>query len=229
MAEGSNRPDAPPSMGNDSKKTAWDWQHRTTVLGIILMALATLGSSWNTYQSSLWNGVQTFRLMDAAGFSREAEQHSTAANQLRGLEAALFVEYARDLYDGKTAMSDFILARMRPELREAVKAWVATRPLVNPQSPSSPLVMPQYRARVEDEVRDLQAKSSAAYDQAQKANRTSDTYTLLGVLFTAALFLAGLVSGFDDKLARRLVLILSVTTLLVATVIMLRLPVAHIG
>lgn len=197
------------------------------MLALLLMALATFGSSWSAYQSSLWNGKQLFRLTDAAALSRAADEKAITANQLRSVEASLFVEYARDLYEGRTELSDFFLARMRPEMREAIQAWVATRPIKNPHAPSTPFVMPQYRVQIDDQARELDAKSSATYEQAHKANRTSDTYTLLSVLYTSALFLAGLISGFEQKLMRRMVLALSFSVLLVALAITVQQPITH--
>jgi hypothetical protein len=205
------------------------WEQRTTMLAVLLMAAATLGSSWSTYQSSLWNGIQTFHLMDAATQSRAADEKKLTSNQLRTLEASLFVEFARDYYEGKTELSEFLLARMRPEMREAVRAWVATQPRKNPQAPSSPFVMPQYRIKVEDEAREMETKSTATYNEAQKANRTSDVYGMVGVVFTAALFLAGLVSGFDHRRARQVILVMSSAMLITAVFIILGLPVAHPG
>jgi hypothetical protein len=199
------------------------------MLAVLLMALATLGSSWSAYQSSLWNGVQTFLLMDAATQSRAADRKSLTSNQLRTIEAALFVEFARDMYEGKTDLSNFLLGRMRPEMRDAVLAWIATQPMKNPQAPSTPFVMPQYRSKIDDEVRELEVKSGALYNEAQKANRTSDTYAMAGVLFTAALFLAGLVSGFDHKLVRRIMLVMSLSMVAIAFLVMVGLPVAHPG
>jgi hypothetical protein len=208
---------------------ARNWDHRTNMMAVLLMALATLGSSWSAYQSSLWNGVQTFRLMDASTLSRAASEKSLTSNQQRTVEAALFVEYARYLYEGKTELSNFLLSRMRPEMREAVLAWIATRPMKNPQAPSTPFAMPQYQSKIDEEVRELQAKSAATYGEARKANRTGDIYALAGVLFTAALFLAGLVSGFDQKLVRQIILVMSLSMATLAFVVMVRLPVTHPG
>jgi hypothetical protein len=220
MAEG-NKPETAGQGKN--------WDQRTTMLSVLLMALATLGSSWSAYQSSLWNGVQTFRLMDAATQSRAADKKALTSNQLRTIEASLFVEFARDLYEGKIELCDFLLARMRPEMRDAVRAWIATQPMKNPQAPSTPFVMPQYRSKIDDEARELEEKAAATYNEAQKANLTSDTYGLAGVLFTAALFLGGLVSGFDQKLVRLIILVMSLSMLIVAFLIMVRLPVTYPG
>jgi hypothetical protein len=227
MAEG-NKPDAA-RQGKAQSSRLSNWDYRSNMLGVVLMAAATFGSSWSAYQSSLWNGKQLFHLTDAAALSREADAKATTANQLRTAEAALFVEYARDLYEGKVKLSDFFLARMRPEMREAIQAWIATHPAKNPHAPSSPFVMPQYRVELDDQVRALEARSAVIYGEARKANGTSDTYTLIGVMYTSALFLSGLVSGFDHKQVRRLLLALSFAMLVLALAIMVQQPITHRG
>jgi len=228
MAEAVNKPGAQAGQGGQAAGTR-DWDRRTNMLALLLMALATLGSSWSGYQAALWDGIQTFLLMDAASQSRDADEKALTANGQRAVDGALFVEYARDLYEGRGLLAEFFLARMRPELQQAIQAWMATQPLKNPNAPATPFVMPQYRLRVDDEARESAAKSDATYEQARKANLTSDTYMLLGVLFTASLFLAGLIAGFSEKTMRRMVLILSFAALLMAAVVMVGLPIAHRG
>ncbi len=208
---------------------AGNWDRRSNLFSLLLMALATLGSAWSGYQSSLWDGIQTFLLMDAAGLSRESNEKAMIASQQRALDAALFVEYSRDFYEGKTRLAEFFLTRSRPELRQAIQAWMATQPAKNPNAPPTPFLMPQYRLAADEEARELDSKSNAAYDRARKANLNTDTFSLLGVLFTASLFLAGLVSGFADRRTRRAILILSFSVLLTATVVLMSLPIAHRG
>jgi len=227
MAEES-KPDMPRQEKDQASRLA-AWENRTNMLAVVLMAAATLGSSWSAYQSSLWNGVQIFRLTDAAAFSRAANEKRLTANQLRTVEASLFVEFARDMYEGKKDLSSFLLKRMRPELRDAIQAWLATQPMTNPRAPSTPFEMPQYKSKMDGEARELDTRSEAFYAEAQTANRTSDTYTMISVIYTSALFLSGLVSGFDHKLTRRLLLALSLIMLLMALFIMVRQPITHPG
>ena len=199
------------------------------MIAVVLMAAATFGSSWSAYQSSLWNGIQIFKLNDAAAFSREADEKTTQAGQQRNLDIALFVQSARDLFEGKHRQVDFVLARMRPEFRQAVEAWLATEPQTNPNAPSTPFVMPQYRQPLVDQSAEFEKKSATLYNDAQYANRTSDKYTLIGVIYTSALFLSGLISGFDQKQVRRVLLVLSLSMLVLALVIMLVQPIARPG
>jgi hypothetical protein len=222
--------DAPPHP-QPKERFSWfaNWDSRTNMIAVVLMALATLGSSWSAYQSSLWDGIQIFHLNDAAKLSREAGAKATIAGQQRSLDTALFVQCARDFYEGRWPQVQFVLARMRPDFRQAVEAWLATQPGKNPNAPSTPFVMPQYRQPLDDEVSQLEKKSGEVYSQARYANLTSDTYTLLGVIYTSALFLSGLISGFDQKQARRALLALSVLMLVSALTIMVGQPIAHRG
>ena len=45
----------------------------------------------------------------------------------------------------QTELADFYFKRFREEFRPAVDAWVATRPLKNPNAPLTPFAMPQYK------------------------------------------------------------------------------------
>jgi hypothetical protein len=193
------------------------------------MALATLGAAWSAYQSTVWDGIQIFLLTDAAAFSRQANEKATEANQQRAVDAEVFIQFLRDYISGKPQLGEFFLARARPEFRQAIEAWKATQPVGNPNAPATPFVMPQYRVPGEAEARELNAKSGAAYNRARAVKLDADQYALLGVLFTTSLFLAGLVSGFDDQRTRRAILLLSLVVLLTAAAGMLRLPVAHPG
>ena len=214
-------------VAKDSPETRW--KRRSSTLGLILMGLATVGSSWCGFQSNLWEGIQIFKLTDAAAYSRDAQERTISATQQRTMDGVLFVEFARDINDNKIELSKFILARMRPELQSAVQAWMLTKPRTNPEAPSSPFVMQEYQVKADTEAADLNARSLSAHDSAQVANKTSDEYTMLTVLYATALFLAGLVSTIEDRRPRLVTLIMGAVVFAIASAVLLRLPVAQIG
>jgi hypothetical protein len=205
------------------------WKSKTTILGLILMGLATIGSSWCGYQSNLWEGIQTFKLMDSAGFSRKADEMQIRGTQQRAVDGSLFIEYLRDKIEGKAHLANFIFARMRPELQNAIRVWLLTRPMENPNAPSSPFVIQEYQVKADAEVVDLNARALSAHDKAQEANKTGDSYTLLTVLYATVLFLAGLVNTIDERRARLVTLIMGGVVFAIASAALLRLPVAKIG
>jgi hypothetical protein len=47
-------------------------------------------------------------------------------NQLRIVDAALFMEYARAYSEGNDKLSELLFDRMRPEVAPAMNAWLAS-------------------------------------------------------------------------------------------------------
>ena len=198
-------------------------------IALLLMAMATLGSSWCSYQAGLWSGIQTFRLADSTKLSRLASEGRITAAQQRNLDEALFVEYARAVGENNDRLAKFFRGRLRPEFQPAVSAWLATRPLRNKSAPSSPFEMPEYHSRANDLAKENQGVADTLHEEAQKANRTGDVYTLLTVLFTTSLFLAGLVTGFHSASKQWIAAGLSFAIILLAVSILVRLHAAHVG
>jgi hypothetical protein len=198
-------------------------------VALLLMAMATLGSSWCSYQAGLWSGIQTFKLADSTKMSRLASEGRMIAGQQRNLDEALFVEYARAVGENNETLAKFFRGRLRPEFQPAVTAWLSTHPLRNKTAPSSPFEMPEYHSKANELAQENQMSANTLHDEAQKANRTGDTYTLLTVLFTTSLFSAGLITGFHTVAKQWLTAALSFVFILLAGSILMTLPVAHVG
>lgn len=198
-------------------------------LSLLLMALATLGSAWSGFQSGLWNGIQTFRLADSTKASRLSSQGELIASQQRTVDAAIFVAYARAMSEHNTVLAEFLHDRMRPEFRPAMDAWLATKPMKTKNAPASPFDMAEYHLRAEQQAANFDVSAGAFRAQAQGANSAGDSYTLAVLLFTSALFLAGLVTTFDDVGSRWTTIALSSGFIVAACFILFSLPVAHSG
>ncbi len=167
----------------------------------MILGLATLGSAWSAYQSGLWNGIQIFRLAESIAAGRRAGEK--------------FVHAA-----------DFLFQRFRPEFKVATEAWLKTRPLKNPSAPSSPFIMKEYSLAVEKEMEQARQEEATRFTEARKANEISDTYLLLTVLFSVALFLGGITAAFKRRKIRAVVLALSVITVTAAAIFLAFLPLA---
>jgi len=229
-ARGTAPPTARSAEVNQPSVAARFWQTRHThVLALLLMGIATLGTSWSGFQASLWNGKQTFRLADANRLGRLSSKNEMTGNQLRIVDVALFVEYARAYTEGNDKLSEFLLARMRPEFQPAMNAWLATKPLQNRDAPRTPFAMPEYHLTVDDQAQQQAEQADLKSQEARQANRDSDTYTLLTVLFSISLFLAGLVTGFEESVAMLATLGLSFTLIVSAISILIALPIARRG
>jgi hypothetical protein len=195
----------------------------------LVLALATMASAWCAYQSTLWGGVQTFRLAGSARAGREAARIEIEALETRMFDKLLLVHFIEHRGAGDARLEKFLGGRFRPEMKVAVEAWLATDPFNNPQAPHSPLAMPQYVQVELKEVKRLQAESAAMAEAAELSNHLSDTYVLLTVLFAAVLFFGG-ISGTISNDSWRLRATMQVLSLLLfvgISIYLLTMPVCH--
>ena len=86
--------------------------------------------------------------------------------------------------------------------------------------------MKEYSLAVEKEMEQARQEEATRFTEARKANEISDTYLLLTVLFSVALFLGGITAAFKRRRIRTIVLALSVITVTAAAIFLAFLPLA---
>jgi hypothetical protein len=165
----------------------------------VLLALAVIASAWSGYQSARWSGIQTIHFSEANAARVESTRASTRAGQLSQVDVGMFLTWATAYSEDNTELEQFLFDRFRPPMKRAVEAWVATRPLVNPEAAPSPFALPEYRLPEQDRADELEAAASAATDAAKEANQRSDNYVLAVVLFATSLFFAGISTKFSSE------------------------------
>jgi hypothetical protein len=199
--------------------------HRVEVIAAILLAIATLASAWSAFQATLWNGEQTFRLSEANAARTESVRLSNLALAQQSVDVDMFVQYAVAVSEKNQVIADFLYQRFRPEMKVALDAWLATKPLQNPDAPPSPFAMPDYSLQArKDSDRSLQLaeeKGQAARD----ADQIGDDYVRQTVLFTVVLLFSGLATTLDYKPVKIGVLVLAAIVFVVALVLLLTSPV----
>ena len=213
-----------PEASQKSRKDLVD--HWTEIVSALLLAVATVASTWCAYQSALWGGIQIFRLADSFVAGRKAAEQSLRADQQQALDVGMFVNYIEAAIEGKEDMAQYLLERFRPEMKVAVDAWLATKPHENPDAPSSPFAMKEYSLEAAREAAKLDADAVGYIKLAQEANETSDSYVLLTVLYATVLFFAGIGPKFDNRVLKILVLIFGVLIFIGATIALAYFPVA---
>src|SRR5258708_24514646 len=109
-----------------------------------VLSLATMASAWCAYQSTLWGGVQTFRLAGAMKAGRESSAAHMAALQTQTFDASMFISYMQAKNEGNKRQEEFLFNRFRPEMKKAVDAWLNTDPFNNPAAPQGPFKMGVY-------------------------------------------------------------------------------------
>jgi hypothetical protein len=162
------------------------------IASVFLISLAAVLSALCGYQSGRWGGYETQLYNEAETYRVMAAEAQGTSNDLRLIDVGLFLRFVDAVHGHDVPMEQFLYQRFRPEARPAFKAWIATKPLQNPRAPSSPFVMPQYRLRTDAEARHYNALAASDFREAQEANRRSEDYLLLTIIFASVSFLAGI-------------------------------------
>ena len=84
----------------------------------------------------------------------ESTRASDLANAQAQIDVAVFTQWVDAYASGKKLLRDFYFERFRREFKPAVVAWIATRPLKNPNAPLTPFAMPQYTSQAREDAVD---------------------------------------------------------------------------
>ncbi len=174
----------------DEKKSSYDrWVDLASVL---LISAATVLSAWCGYEAARWTGLQTREYNEANANRVAASVETSRAETLKIIDVAMFLRYTATIAEHQTDETVFLYHRFRPEMKRAVDAWLATRPLKNHRAPASPFEMPQYRVAADLAARHLNDRASETFRSAQGSNELADEYVRFTVIFAGVLFLAGM-------------------------------------
>lgn len=122
----------------------------------------------------------------------QSAEKADRANVLTAIDVGLFLQYIDAVDAGNAPKEQFIYARLRPEMKKALDAWLATKPRANRKAPSSPFVMRQYSLATRAEAQRLEVAAGENFTKAQEANRHADDFLLLTVIFAGVSFLGGI-------------------------------------
>jgi hypothetical protein len=192
----------------------------------VLMAVVVIATAWSAYQATLWGGIQVFLLRDVAAAGNKFLLYSLQQGQRSNLDVTLFLGYITALHSDDKELSEFYLERIRPELRTAIQAWLATDPFENPNAPLHPFVMPEYVKTLDLEAEKYAKEAQDKLEEAQQANQNSDNYVLMTVLYASVLFSGGIITKFSTAKLRLLVLVAGLIIFSVTTAILFTLPIA---
>jgi lipopolysaccharide export LptBFGC system permease protein LptF len=136
----------------------------------------------------------------------QANRAAGVANRQIQIDVASFFQWVDAYTQGDKRLAAFYFRRFRPEFRPAVTAWIATKPLANPNAPLTPFSMPQYRSAALAEADALEAKGGVGAKESQAQVERADRYTLCVVMFAMALFFAGISTRLHTNSSRLAVL-----------------------
>ena len=186
--------------------TAGRGRDRVELMATVLLALATVATAWSGYQSTRWNGEQAKAGARANALRIESAKAAGLANTQTEVDVATFTQWVNAYAQKQTQLADFYFKRFRREFRPAVNAWVATRPLKNPNAPLTPFAMPQYKLKARADADRLDAEAETYAAQARRDIQRASNYVLGVVLFASALFFAGMSTKLTSPRLRAVML-----------------------
>jgi hypothetical protein len=201
------------------------WEPLAEIIATIVLAFATLAAAWSGYQSARWGGVQSTSYSQAGALRTESTRASTQAGQQTQIDIGLFTNWINAYAAENQSLADFYQERFRDEFKPAFEAWLATEPINNPDAPSSPFSMPEYKLSLAEEADRLVAEAEAKFAEGTVANQTSDNYILNTVILASVLFLGGISSRMKAMAARWVIIVLSLAILAIGLFNMFTYPI----
>jgi hypothetical protein len=195
-----------------------------SIVEALLLSVVALLAAWSGYAAAKWSTHASVSLAKASATRTKANLNQIQATQIRTLDSVSFNAAETAYASGNTALFRVALKRMRPGYRPAVNAWIALRPLKNPNAPPDPSYLPQYRIPQEAVARSLNAQADAYFEEGEAAGVTADKYVRLTVLLAAVLFLVGIGSRFPVRVGRYGLISVAGIVLVVAVVQLFSLP-----
>ncbi|HJS49788.1 MAG TPA: hypothetical protein VJ745_05650 [Gaiellaceae bacterium] len=154
--------------------------------------MAAVATAWSSYQATRWNGEQAKASSRTNAIRIDAARAQGLAEAQTEVDVATFTQWVDAYALGETELADFYFKRFRKEFKPAIDAWVATRPLKNPNAPLTPFAMPQYRLAAAAEAERLDAEAEVSSAAVRRNIQRASNYVLAVVLFAVALFFAGM-------------------------------------
>ena len=111
-------------------------------------------------------------------------------------------------------------------MKSAVQAWLETDPLNNPNAPPHPFAMSQYNRTFASEAQQFAEESRRNLEEAQQANKNSDNYILVTVIYSSVLFIGGILGRIFARQVRLILLITGLSITSVATIAVFFMPIA---
>ena len=194
--------------------TAAEGHNWTELVATVLLAVATVATAWSGYQSTRWNGEQSRAAARANALRIDSAKADGLANSQTEIDVATFSQWVNAYAQKQTELADFYFKRFRAEFRPAVDAWVATKPLKNPEAPLTPFAMPQYKVAARAEADRLNEEAEVHAAQARRNIQRASNYVLGVVLFASALFFAGMSTKLTSPRLRIVMLCIGCTVFL---------------
>ena len=187
------------AVAENSPRLGRDWQE---VLVTVLLVIAALGTSWSSYQATRWNGEQAKAASRTNAIRIEAARAQGLAEAQTQIDVATFIAWADADRRGESGLADFYVDRFRAEFKPAFDAWIATRPLQDPEAPPTPFAMDAYDLAARQDADRLDAGAEASAAEVRLDLQRASNYGLTVVLYAFVLFFAGVSTRIGNRQLR---------------------------
>jgi len=180
------------------------WQSRFSVeiVATLLLAVTAVVTAWCGYQATRWNGEQAKTASAVSATRFQAARSADLANAQTEVDVATFTQWVDAYAQDEQELADFYRQRFRAEFRPVVEAWIATRPLKNPDAPLTPFAMPQYTLAAAGDADELDAQAEGLAEDVRDDIQHASNYVLGVVLCAVALFFAGISTKLSSSRLR---------------------------
>jgi hypothetical protein len=191
----------------------------------LLMALATLSTAWCSFESAAWTRRSNRLMNEFNALERKAGLLTMQGTQQATIHATMFMQLLAAQQAGNEKLVNFYVERFPPDVRQAYDAWLAQKPLENPNADPHPFVPNLYQARGTREAADATAKAASSQQEAGAAGSISGQYLANTVLFATVLFFASASGKFEQQRVRSVTFIFAVAVFVLAVVRAAMLPI----
>ena len=204
--------DPPTSSDREpSEKKKW-----VEPVAALLMALATLSTAWCSFESAAWTRKSNRLINEFNALERRAGLLTMQGMQQATIHTGMFMQALAAHQAGNDKLVNFYIERFPPELRKAYDAWMAEKPLQNPNADPHPFVPNLYEMRGSHEAADASAKAAKSQREAGSAGSISGQYLANTVLFATVLFFANAAAKFEQRRVRVVAFIFAVAVFVFA-------------
>ena len=165
---------------------------RVEVVSTVVFAPAAVATAWSSCQATRWNGEQTTASSRTNAIRIDAARAQDLAEAQTQVDLATFTQWPVAYAKNETELADVYVKRFRAEFKPAVHAWVATRPLRNPDAPLTPFAMSRYRLAAEREAKQLDGQTELSTATVRFDIQRASKHVLGVVLFAVSLLFAGM-------------------------------------
>lgn len=217
--EGPSRETVPSAPNREPEKKRW-----VEPVTAFLMALATLGTAWCSYQSAAWTRRSNRLFNEYNALERRSGLLSIQGMQAASIHTAMFMELLAAKQAGNDKLADFYHERFPPDVRKAYDAWMAQDPFENPEADPHPFVPNLYELRGAREAAAATATAAEKLNAARAAGSVSGAFLANTVLFATVLFFSNAASKFEQRRVRIMAFTFAVAIFLFAVTRIVMLP-----